>query len=131
MNIPGEVSVEKVQTRKAEVIGSLGVAGFLSGSISIFMSRKLASVAGAAMLMMEPDEQLADEELVDAIGELTNMIGGNIKGTFEGVSTLSLPCVHEVSSERSEQDGEFDECCVNVAGSPIVVRWQDHCPVAT
>jgi chemotaxis protein CheX len=75
----GEVAVEKAQIRRAEVIGSIGVAGFLSGSISLFLPKALAKQAVAAMLMMDSPEALADNDLVDAIGELTNMVGGNIK----------------------------------------------------
>jgi chemotaxis protein CheX len=75
----GEVAVEKAQIRRAEVIGSIGVAGFLSGSISLFLPKALARQAVAAMLMMDSADALADGDLVDAIGELTNMVGGNIK----------------------------------------------------
>ncbi|MCA8974974.1 MAG: response regulator [Planctomycetes bacterium] len=75
----GEAQVEKAQMRKAEVIGSIGVAGFLSGSISLFMPKSLARSASASLLMIEDESELTDEELVDAIGELTNMVGGNIK----------------------------------------------------
>ncbi len=94
---PGEVSIEKAKTRKSEVIGSLGVAGFLSGSISVFLPRALAQSAGAAMLMLEPGTVMPDEELVDAIGELTNMIGGNIKTELFQKTPLfdiSIPSVY-------------------------------------
>ncbi len=75
----GEIAVEKVQSRHSEVIGSIGVAGFLSGSISIFLGRSFAAEAAAQMLMMDDPSEIGDEDLVDAVGELTNMIGGNIK----------------------------------------------------
>ena len=75
----GEVVVEKAQTRHAEVIGSIGVAGFLTGSISLFLPKSLARKAVAAMLMLDSPDDLADTDLVDAIGELTNMVGGGIK----------------------------------------------------
>ncbi len=75
----GVVTCEKAQIRRAEVIGSIGVAGFLSGSISLFLPKGLARQAVAAMLMLDSAEGLGDTDLVDAIGELTNMVGGNIK----------------------------------------------------
>lgn len=75
----GEVTVEKAKIRHAEVIGSIGVAGFLTGAISVFLPKSLARRAVAAMLMLDSPDQLADGELVDAIGELTNMVGGSIK----------------------------------------------------
>lgn len=76
--VPGEVSVERAQVRSAEVIGSIGVAGFLSGSISLFLPRKLVDRSVAAMLMMEPEE-VGKDDVIDAVGELVNMVGGNIK----------------------------------------------------
>ncbi|HEB51913.1 MAG TPA: response regulator [bacterium] len=74
----GEVAIEKAQMRNAEVIGSIGVAGFLSGSISVFLPKAVAKMAVASLLMMEPDE-LEDGDIIDAIGEVTNMVGGSIK----------------------------------------------------
>jgi chemotaxis protein CheX len=105
----GEVSIEKAQIRRAEVIGSIGVAGFLTGSISLFMPRKLAQQAVAAMLMMEPDTELPDSELVDAIGELTNMVGGSIKTELFQKTPLfdiSIPSVYigEDLQRRSVSD---------------------------
>ena len=74
----GEVTVEKAKMRKAEVIGSIGVAGFLTGSISLFMPRSIAAKAVGSLMMMDPAE-LSDEDISDAIGEIANMVGGNIK----------------------------------------------------
>lgn len=92
----GAVTVEKAQMRKAEVIGSIGVAGFLTGSISLFLPRALADKAVASLLMMEPSE-LSDEDVVDAIGELTNMVGGSIKTELFQKAPLfdiSIPSVY-------------------------------------
>ena len=75
----GEASFQKVKPQKADVIGSVGVAGFLSGSITLFMNKDLAKIMTARMLMIEPDEIESDEEMIDAIGEVTNMVAGNIK----------------------------------------------------
>lgn len=107
--VPGEVSIEKAQIRKAEVIGSIGVAGFLTGSISLFMPKALAQRAVAAMLMMEPGTILPDSELVDAIGELTNMVGGSIKTELFQKTPLfdiSIPSVYigEDLQRRSVSD---------------------------
>jgi chemotaxis protein CheX len=51
------------------------------------VARELA----AAMFGIEADD-LGDEELVDALGEVTNMIGGNVKALVGG-NVLSLPSV--------------------------------------
>jgi chemotaxis protein CheX len=95
--VPGEVAIEKAKMRKAEVIGSIGVAGFLTGSISVFMPKGLAKQAVAAMLMLDSPDELADGDLVDAIGELTNMVGGSIKTSLFQKTPLfdiSVPSVY-------------------------------------
>ncbi len=76
---PGEFTIEKAQSRHAEIIGSIGVTGFMTGSISLFMPKALARRAVAAMLMIDSAEGMPEAELVDAIGELVNMVGGGIK----------------------------------------------------
>ena len=61
------------------------------------------------MLMMEPGTVLPDSELVDAIGELTNMVGGNIKTELFQKTPLfdiSIPSVYigEDLQRRSVSD---------------------------
>jgi chemotaxis protein CheX len=43
--------------------------------------------------MLGLDGPLDDEDVADAVGELANMIGGNIKGLMPGPSVLTLPVV--------------------------------------
>lgn len=109
---PGEIKVEKVQSREAEVIASIGVAGFLSGSISMFMSHDLATSAVRNMLMMEPDEAVDKDELIDATGEIINMVGGSIKtGLFAKTPLfdISVPSVY-VGRELERRSISNDLC---------------------
>ena len=53
-------------------------------------------MAVASLLMMEPDE-LEDGDIIDAIGEVTNMVGGSIKTELFQKAPLfdiSVPSVH-------------------------------------
>ena len=86
----------------SHVDGVVQIAGEQQMMVLVQGSHKLALEATCAMFAMEPDE-VSDGELADAFGEMTNMIGGNIKGLFDGVNQLSLPTVtrgsdHEVLS---------------------------------
>lgn len=95
--VAGDVVIEQAQIRRAEVIGSIGVAGFLTGSISLFLSKALARRAVAAMLLVDDASQLADSDLVDAVGEVTNMVGGSIKTALFQKTPLfdiSVPSVY-------------------------------------
>ncbi|QCC78154.1 chemotaxis protein CheX [Nocardioides daphniae] len=46
------------------------------------------------MLGMDPDaDEPSEADVVDAVGELVNMVGGNVKSLVPGPSQLSLPLV--------------------------------------
>lgn len=74
----GSLQVGKTNAQTADVIGTIHVDGFVRGSITLFLPGDLAQTIAQRMLGEEP-AGLSDAELVDAIGELTNMIAGNIK----------------------------------------------------
>lgn len=70
------------------------ITGDWEGACTIECSPKLATQFAATMFAMEPDE--LDEEMIrDAMGELANMTGGNVKGVAPGENTLALPTVTE------------------------------------
>ena len=71
---------------------SVSISGGWNGSVSLTLPEPLAVHAAAAMFGMGPDE-VATDEVNDAVGELANIIGGNIKGLIEEPCTLSLPVV--------------------------------------
>ncbi len=49
----------------------------------------------ALAMFAKRDEETTAEEVRDALGELANMIAGNIKGILDGQFQLSLPVVAE------------------------------------
>jgi chemotaxis protein CheX len=74
------------------VTGSVTVTGASDCVVTLQVSCDGARSFAAAMFGMEPDEVSADE-VADAVGELTNMVGGNIKSLLPEPSLLSLPTV--------------------------------------
>ncbi|GAB4156570.1 MAG: hypothetical protein Fur0037_24840 [Planctomycetota bacterium] len=108
---PGSVEVSRGGFRSAEVIGSLGVAGFVSGSISLFLSMEMARRIAGKMLLV-PAESVSDEDLVDAVGELTNVIGGSIKTALcrrTPLFDISVPSVY-CGEEVRHRCGSGDLC---------------------
>lgn len=87
--IDGEISLEPIGSA---VAGSVGVTGATDCLISMEMQDKAARDVAAAMFGMEIAE-VSDDDIADAVGELTNMVGGNIKSLLPEPSTLSLPVV--------------------------------------
>lgn len=72
---------------------AITVAGAWQGIIMISLEAGLAHHVTEAMLGLEPGGEHTTEDVVDAVGELVNVIGGNIKGLVPGPSKLSLPMV--------------------------------------
>jgi len=87
------------------IVGSVSFAGTIVGNISIQMSQSFGRVMTAAMLGMEEDEIEDEEDVHDVVGEMSNMIGGNLKSRFcdAGLSCeLSIPSITSGSDFKVE-----------------------------
>ncbi|HMK98335.1 MAG TPA: chemotaxis protein CheX [Acidimicrobiales bacterium] len=80
-----------------EVIAEVHISGEWNGTVRLSCSQVAARHATAAMFSMGDDE-VTPADVADAIGELVNVVGGNIKGLVEAPSALSLPAVREGGS---------------------------------
>jgi chemotaxis protein CheX len=77
------------------VCASISIGGPWNATLLLHCARPLARGGTAAMLDIEPAE-LADADVHDIMGELANIIGGNLKGVVsdgDAAWTLSLPVV--------------------------------------
>lgn len=76
----------------------VGLTGNWSGAGTLLCSPALGNRAAEAMFMSEPasDPNAINDEVLDAVAELTNMVVGNIKNTLEyrfGPMAISIPSV--------------------------------------
>lgn len=74
------------------VLGTVRISGAWQGELTLGCSAELARKVAAAMFGKSP-EQAEPEEIRDAIGELTNMVGGNFKTILKGECRLSVPSI--------------------------------------
>lgn len=72
--------------------GVVHVSGDWQGTVFVETTAAHAQAAAEAMFAADPGSLSADE-VSDALGELTNMVGGNIKGLLPPPNKLSLPSV--------------------------------------
>lgn len=68
------------------------VSGGWNGAVILECSAAAARSVAGALLMVGPDEVSA-EDVSDTVGELANVIGGNLKALLPGPSRLSVPSV--------------------------------------
>lgn len=74
------------------VTGCIQISGAWQGAVVLQTTDGFARNAASRMLCIELSD-LTGADIQDAMAELTNMIGGNIKSQVPGPSYLSLPTV--------------------------------------
>ena len=107
-------------------VGCVTVTGEWQGSVLLACPARLARMAASAMFDL-PAAQLDDDQVADALGELTNMIGGNIKSLIPGPSRLSMPTVTVGPSATVPTPGAVLLSTVSLAceGLPLTVSvWR-------
>jgi chemotaxis protein CheX len=80
------------QNQPSEMYSSVSISGSWSGHVVYACSAAAARRAAAAFLAMEVDE-VGEEDLADVLGELANIVGGNVKAMLPPGCFLSLPQV--------------------------------------
>jgi len=96
----GALALGDPKKRVYPISGLIGLSGKASGMVVINLSTEVALKAASAMLMEEQTE--LNDDVLDAVGELANMIAGQAKTELEEYDlSVSLPNVvtgegHEV-----------------------------------
>lgn len=89
-SIPCELS--PLEKRSDRITGCIQISGEWQGAVVIQCSQELARTFASRLLGDDRDD-LSDADVRDAFAEMTNMIGGNIKGQVPCPSFLSIPSV--------------------------------------
>jgi chemotaxis protein CheX len=123
---PGEVSVEAAPPDANDGVAALiGLAGTWTGTGSVACSPALACRICSQMLMTEV--QAVNEEVLDAVAELTNMIVGCVKTDLEqhlGPLGLSIPTVvyGRNFKMRTTRTTEWTTLRFLWEGEPLLIR---------
>ncbi len=104
----------------------VAISGAWQGVVTVELEESLARLLTARMLAIPEGEEIGDSDIADAVGELVNMIGGNVKSLMPGPSSLSLP---SVAAGRAVFASDVAEACrVDVAWCGQPVRVCVHVP---
>ena len=88
-------------TSETHLASKVAISGEWNRVVEVIATPEAARRIAATMFCMEVDE-VADSDIEDAVSEVANMIGGNVKGILGGECELSLPSV--TSSVAVEND---------------------------
>ena len=101
------------------VHASVGVQGAWVGQIVLEVTVATATRVARAMLATE---EVSDEDVTDAVGELVNMVGGNVKSLMSSPSTLGLPIVLRGRVSRYSAYDASEVCTVDLEWTHEPIR---------
>ncbi len=113
----GQATLKNQQPRQYGVSGIIGLSGNAVGMVVLSLSAEVAKKATAAMLLSETDE--IDADVIDAVGELTNVVAGAAKAELaEFDLRVSLPSVITGDNHDVRFPSNVTPICV-----PFTTEW--------
>lgn len=133
LSLQCERSVEPPAVAPGSVAACVQITGAWKGAVVLACSEGFASKAAAIMFSM-PDENATLTDKQDAVAELSNMIGGNLKGLLSGGEgcQLSLPAVVAGADYNARVPGSrvMQSIGLRSAGHDITVAILEKVPAA-
>lgn len=115
----GQLMLKGQQTHRYGISGIIGLSGKAVGMVVLSLSDEVAIKATSAMLLCETNEINAD--VIDAVGELTNMVAGAAKAELaEFEMSVSLPNVVTGEAHDIRFPSNVTPICV-----PFTTEWGD------
>ena len=108
----------------ADVIATVSISGAWDGRVLLSFSPIAAKHAAAALLGFDEADEVGESDVVDAVGELANIIGGSVKSLMPQPTALSLPAV---STDGSADLSGTEVCRLTGTwmGEPVSVAVQE------
>ncbi len=91
ISVNGE-PLDNIGTLKNSISGLVGLAGAYKGFVAVHLPENVAFAITSSFLGLDVDE--INEDVQDAVGEIANMLGGNVKTELSDAGrdiALSLP----------------------------------------
>ncbi|HID69700.1 MAG TPA: chemotaxis protein CheX [Desulfobacterales bacterium] len=112
-----EVSVNKIMEEHGPltdtITGMIGLAGTHKGILAVHFPYSVAMAITSSFLMMDVEE--VNEDVHDAVGEIANMLGGNVKTILSEKGRdidLSLPSTISGSQYNFQSDKQVEKVII-------------------
>jgi chemotaxis protein CheX len=103
------------------MLGRVTISGTWHGAVTLGCSPALARLAAAAMFG-KPAAAAEPDEIRDALGELTNMVGGNFKTLLKGDCRLSVPNVTDAVPYGEVEPAPNDHLWFECQGGLVILN---------
>ena len=124
---PLEMASETPPRQGLEITSMVGLAGQLSGILSLRCSARSAAHMASRMLGIDP--ATAGPEMWDAVGEICNMVAGNFKNKINGLGDaclLSVPTVITGADYIPQAMSDHLQVSFRFGGEPVVISLEVH-----
>ena len=86
------------------LLGSITFSGDIDGCLGLQFSKVCAQTIAKNMLGMEPEEEISEEEINDAIGEVANMVMGSVKSRLQdNIKNINVSIPTVVGGQKIKQ----------------------------
>jgi chemotaxis protein CheX len=99
--IPGKPYIKKGNSAKGDISGIVGITGDTEGSLCITFSKE--SILFIVSKILGEKKEEIDEEVKDAVGELTNMISGDSRRRLEEIGYHFIGAIPSVISGEGHE----------------------------
>lgn len=101
--------------------GRVAFCGAFCGFVWLHSTVTLARRVAGVMLGDDP-EHLSTSDIYDSVGELTNMVAGNIKSLLPAPTQLAMPMVVTPEEVAAEEGPLLAQLTLTCEGQPLWVR---------
>ena len=111
------VEAEMPDSDDVTLLGVITFTGAMEGCLSVCCGMSCAKTVAANMLCMESPDDLSDEDVIDAMGEISNMVMGSVKTRLQdhvADMTISIPSVVQGRELRSRLSEGMTKVVANV-----------------
>lgn len=122
---PGDARVQAAES----VIATVEIHASAPLRVDIACSRQLAEQVAASMFATTVTE-IDDAAVFDAVGELANIVGGNVKALLIDEAVLTLPSLRVEDALPARSDGPCCDAAFLWREQPLVVRVAASAPAA-
>ncbi len=99
------------------LLGSITFKGKVEGVLTIFCDTNCARTIADNMLGLDPEDEISEEEIMDAVGEVANMVMGTVKSRMMdsvGDLQVSIPSVIQGSQLESRLGDNTEKVTLKV-----------------
>jgi CheY-specific phosphatase CheX len=105
-----------------KIVGTVNLVGMIAGVLHVYVSVKHARLMTGSLLGVRSDQIRNLSNLDDAVGELANMLGGNLKSKL---CDLGLACVLSIPSVTRGTDFQI-QLPEGMVNERFVYTWQQQ-----